>query len=122
MNSKEKNCFNKLPFHIIKDEIDRQDFLNLLINGAPEDEYDIESKEIYWSIIKYFKKRKRNKMKIYLTEFQSKKILFDTFVDYFARDTDGVICRLMYSNLERRLTDFNMSSSIICREVNLFVM
>ena len=122
MNSKKKNCFNKLPFHIIKDEIDRQDFLNLLIIGAPEDEYDIESKEIYSSIIKYFKKRKRNKMKIYLTEFQTRKILFDTFVDYFARDTDGVICRLMYSNLERRLTDFNMSSSIICRDVNLFVM
>ncbi len=33
-------------FHIIKKYVDQMDYYDLLANGAPSDEFDVESKEI----------------------------------------------------------------------------
>ena len=112
----------KLPsrdivFAVVKKRIDEYDFMRLLALNCPDDEYDPEIREIGDGIVTILRKRKRKGMKIHLSVRQLNKLIFDTFIYYFAKYEDRIDDEI-YSSLYSQASLFLQASAEICYDLN----
>ena len=106
-------------YYLVKGIIDECDFMGLLAINCPEDEYDPECRRIVDDIVKILKKRKRKGMKIHLSLKRLNELIFDTFINYFAKDEeDGTIEEKTYSDLYSQASLFRRASAEIWYDLN----